>query len=113
MSGDFPTFDIGYNEIDIVGKNLAKTTNANSSSTGYSLNIQDGLISITTTGTENAFDLCNGTKTGTYLPNYASANDYHLTPANQGEYKLSISNVSLNVCKYSHSPLKIALLLNL
>ena len=80
------------------GKNLLKTTNTNISDTTYSLNINNGLINITTTGSNNSFDLCNGTRTGQWLPtSYSDANDYHLTPANQETYILSVQNVEKTI----------------
>ena len=79
------------------GKNLARVDDTNISATGYTLTTSKGLITLTTTGTKNSFDLVSGTRTGTYLPNYANANDYHLTPANQGIYKLSMPNTTANI----------------
>ena len=79
------------------GKNLARIDNTNISDTGYTLNSTDGLIQITTTKKANSFDLCKGTRTGAYLPTYANANDYKLTTANQGTYKISISSIDANI----------------
>ena len=80
-----------------IGKNLARIDDTNISSTGYTLKSTKGLIQITTTGTANSFDLCNGTRIGAYLPTYANANDYKLTTANQGTYKISISSIDANI----------------
>lgn len=79
------------------GKNLARVDDTNISETGYTLTTSKGLISVTTTETNNSIDLCNGTRTGRFLPTYDNANDYHLTNADGGSYQLSIHNVSANI----------------
>ena len=98
-SPDYPSPIESVTEISatVTGQNLARVDDTNISETGYTLTTSKGLITLTTTGTKNSFDLVSGTRTGTYLPDYANANDYHLTPANQGIYKLSMPNTTANI----------------
>lgn len=75
------------------GKNLAKTTNTDLSSSGYTLKIADGYISVTSTASDNGFDLCGGIRTGQWAPNYAAITDYNLTPADEGTYAVSFYDI--------------------
>lgn len=97
VASDYVPYDHTEISATVIGKNLARVDDTNISATGYTLTTSKGLITLTTTGTGNSFDLVSGTRTGTYLPNYANANDYHLTPANQGIYKLSMPNTTANI----------------
>jgi hypothetical protein len=70
------------------GKNLAKTTDCNISGTGYTMQITNGYVEISTQSNNSAFDICGGTRFGAWLPTYSSAPDYHLTGADGGTYVL-------------------------
>lgn len=77
------------------GKNLAKVTECNISTSSYSLVISNGSVDINSITTNNWFDLSGGQRTGDWVPtNVASVADYNLTSADEGTYVLSIQNFS-------------------
>ena len=77
------------------GKNLAKVTECNISTSSYSLVISNGSVDINSITSNNWFDICGGQRTGDWVPtNVASVADYNLTSADEGTYVLSIQNFS-------------------
>lgn len=77
------------------GKNLAKVTECNISTSSYSLVISNGSVDINSITTNNWFDLSGGQRAGDWVPtNVASVADYNLTSADEGTYVLSIQNFS-------------------
>lgn len=68
------------------GKNLAKITDCDVSSTSYTLKIANDTVQITSTNANNWFDLCAGARTAAWAQGYSDAPDYHLTSADGGTY---------------------------
>lgn len=82
----------GAQTVDVTGKNLVRIGTYEISGTNYGLKANYGNIKLTSTTTNNSFDLNAGTRTGVYLPSYAQANDYHLTRPG-GTYTVSAQNL--------------------
>ena len=76
-----------------LGKNLANIPDCNISDTGYSLNIESGAIELNSTTINKTFDLCGGSAPANWIPTYANANDYHLTPTG-GTWTLNASDIA-------------------
>ena len=82
-----------------LGKNLAKIEDCSVSDTGYSLTIDNGAVSITSTGTNNWFNLCAGIRDGQWIPTYDSVSitNHAITGADNGTYTLSLQDFNLSV----------------